>query len=212
MSFNDFLPFFDQYGYWLVFFAAFFESLILTSFLLPGSVIVLFAAYVVGQDNRNIIPILLLSLAGVIIGDMITYFLGMSRWKDILPKNTFFDNLKAKERDATSYLHRFGFPLIVYAHLIGYFRSLICFAAGSARMSLRKYLFSIVIASLLWSGVFVFTGYFFGLTGHDIKDVNKKLQYFLIGFVVLLIIFKIVGSRLQSYMKQRLEKGNSKDK
>lgn len=209
MSLNDFIPFFDQYGYWLIFFAAFFESLIIASIFLPGSVIVLFGAYVVGQSNENIIPVFLLAWAGVIAGDIITYFLGESPWENLLPKNKFFQELKKKEKTAHTYLHRFGFPLIVYAHLLGYFRSLICFAAGSSKMSFKKYFFSILIASLLWSSAFVLTGYFFGVTGHDIKDVNKKLQYFLTSFAALLIIFKIVESKLQNYMKNRLEKRNS---
>ncbi|HSW97797.1 MAG TPA: DedA family protein [Candidatus Saccharimonadales bacterium] len=209
MTLNDFIPFFNQYGYWLIFFAAFFESLIVASIFLPGSIIVLFGAYVVGQANGNIVAVFFLAWLGVIAGDIITYFLGQSPWEKLLPKKKFFQELKKKEETAHTYLHRFGFPLIVYAHLLGYFRSLICFAAGSAKMSFKKYFFSIIIASLLWSSAFVLTGYFFGITGHDIKDVNKKLQYFLISFTVLLIIFKIVESKLQGYMKNRLEKRNS---
>lgn len=209
MTLQDFVPFFDQYGYWIIFFAAFFESLIIASIFIPGSIIVLFGAYVVGQENRNIFLLYFLAWAGVMTGDIITYILGRSFWEKIFPDNRFFREFKKKEKTALAYLHRFGFPLIIYAHLLGYFRALICFAAGSSKMSFKKYLFSIIVASLLWSSAFVITGYFFGVTGHDIKDVNKKLQYFLTGFALVLIAFKIIESKLKTYMKNSLKKGNS---
>lgn len=206
MSLEQLLPFLTTHMYTIVFLSAFFESILLTSFLLPGSVIVLLAAYLVGQQHGIIFPVFFFSCLGVLVGDVTNYILGKIPWQKWLPKNKWVKKLMKNEKTAFLYLKRFGLSIIIYTHLIGYFRSLICFAAGSAKMPLKKYLFAIAIASLIWGSIFVFTGYFLGLTGHDIKNINKQIQFFFLACFLVFVIFKVIESRMQTYLKNRLKK------
>ena len=66
---------FVSFGYLIVFFAAFFESVILLGFLLPGGLIVLLGGYFAQQNQMSVIWVIILAWSGMFLGDLLNYWL-----------------------------------------------------------------------------------------------------------------------------------------
>lgn len=194
---------FREYGYAIVFFSAFFESLIGIGLLLPGSFIVLFGGYFAQTGELSVYLIGFLAFWGMFLGDVVNYCVGRISITAALKNKKWFSWILKNHNNVSKQLQRYGMLAVFYSHILGYTRSIVCFSAGFLRYPFEKYVVSVFIASSLWGALFVGLGYFLGTTTSGLKDLSTRVA--IIAWIVLfaLLALKII----QNFIIQRIGKG-----
>lgn len=187
----DFLiAFFTDYGYWAVF-----AILILCGFGLPiPEDITLVAGGVIsglGYNNPHIM--LIVGLAGVLIGDSTMFLLGRIFGYRIQRIRTFRKILSPRR---FSHIQRkfkqYGLGLLFVARFLPGLRSPIYIVAGmSRRISYFTFILMDGLAALISVPVWIYMGFFFAdnldLLMEYVSDV-QKLIYLILGIILLIVL------------------------
>ncbi len=183
---------FLAYGYLIVFLASFFESVILLGFLLPGGLIVLLGGYFAQQNQISVIWVIILAWSGMFLGDLLNYWLGKKGFHKILTRSNKWKRLIKNYNSAENFTNKYGALAIFYSHILGYIRSVICFSAGVISFPRRKYIFTVLTASLFWSLLFVGLGFIFGETTKSLSTLSKRVTVVAWLVIILFVLLKLM--------------------
>src|SRR3989338_9791377 len=183
---------FVSYGYLIVFFAAFFESVILLGFLLPGGLIILLGGYFAHQNQISVIWVTILAWSGMFLGDLLNYWLGKKGFHKILTRSNKWKRLIKNYNSAENFINKYGALAIFYSHILGYMRSVICFSAGVISFPRKKYIFTVLIASLSWSLLFVGLGFIFGETTKSLLTLSQRITAVAWLVIILFVLLKLM--------------------
>src|SRR5688572_22099046 len=121
---------FEEYGYWVVFFGTLSENTLLVGLIVPGAIVVILAG-IAAHDGTVSIPLsIVLGIAGTILGDTISYFMGRFGWSRFGHWKMLQD-LNDKVREP---LMRKGTWFVLFYHFAGYTRVIGPTSAGLMRM------------------------------------------------------------------------------
>lgn len=191
---------FRDYGAWTYFVLAlvvFCETGLVVTPFLPGDSL-LFAAGALaagGALDVNIIAVALLCAA--IVGDTLNYHIG----KFIGPK--VFENresriFKKQYLDRTqSFYERYGGKTIIIARFVPIVRTFAPFLAGVGKMNYLQFITYNVVGALLWVGIIVYAGFFFG----ELPFVKKNFSLVVLAIIVISIlpaVFEIIRAKRES--------------
>ncbi len=178
----------QQYQTWtyaILFVIVFLETGLVATPFLPGDSL-LFASGALAGTTRVLDPwvlFLLLSIAGV-LGDTVNYWIGSFLGPRVMrsEKSRIF---RREYLDLThQYFERYGGATIVIARFVPIVRTFAPFVAGVGRMTYSYFLFYNVIGSLLWVGLCVFAGYFFG----GFEFVKKNFSLVVLAIIVISVL------------------------
>src|SRR3954470_7835130 len=186
----------SQYGGWthLILFGIIFceTGLVITPFL-PGDSLLFAAgtfAALVGLDLRLIV---LLLIVAAILGDTVNYWVGAYIGPRAFSGNVRFLRQEYLERTHAFY-EKHGGKTIILARFIPIIRTFAPFVAGVGAMSYPKFLTFNVIGAVLWVGLFVLGGYFFG----NIRVVRENFTLVILAIIaisIMPIVFEAVRTR-----------------
>jgi membrane-associated protein len=186
----------SEYGVWthlILFLIVFCETgLVITPFL-PGDSL-LFAAgtfAALGALDVNLIVVLLIIAA--IIGDTVNYWVGAYIGPRAFRGNVRFLRKEYLERTHAFY-EKHGGKTIILARFIPIIRTFAPFVAGVGAMSYPKFLTYNVVGAVLWVGLFVLGGYFFG----NIPTVRQNFTLVILA-IILLSVLPIVIEAFRSW-------------
>jgi membrane-associated protein len=171
----------SQYGPWVyvILFAIVFceTGLVITPFL-PGDSL-LFAVGALSVDRLNVWLVCLTLIAAAVIGDSVNYWIGYFLGDKLQRK--FPRLIKRKHIDRThQFYERYGGKTIIMARFVPIVRTFAPFVAGVGKMTYARFMMFNVTGALLWIGLLVPAGYFFG----NLALVRKNFS-----LVILVIIF-----------------------
>jgi membrane-associated protein len=155
----------QTYGLWtyaILGLTIFSETGFVVTPFLPGDSL-LFAAGAIAVNGvlSPLVLFLLLSVAAI-LGNTLNYWIGYFIGPNILlKKNIRFVNKEYLQR-AHRYFEKYGGRTIIFARFLPIFRTFVPFIAGMSTMSYGVYMLYNVVAGVLWVGLFVFAGYYFG--------------------------------------------------
>jgi membrane-associated protein len=215
MTFADFIDFFlhaerhlewfiqnyDVWIYALLFLIIFCETGLIVTPFLPGDSLLFAVGALTGKGLIQLEIITPLLLVAAILGDAVNYSIG--KWMG--PKvfhyesSRFFN--KAHLMKAHEFYEKYGGRAIILARFVPIVRTFAPFVAGVGSMTYSKFAIYNVTGALLWVGLFLGGGYYFG--GLEIVQKNMKL-------VILGIIIVSVLPILWEVAKAQLEKRGSK--
>jgi membrane-associated protein len=188
-----------QYGvhtYTLLFAIVFCETGLVVTPILPGDSL-LFAAgafAAIGSLDAGVL-FWLLGVAAI-LGDTVNYGIGHYLGPKVFhyPKSRFFnpDHL----RRTHAFYEKHGGKTIIIARFVPIVRTFAPFVAGVGAMSYGKFLAYNVIGALLWVGVCVFGGYFFG----NVPVVKQNFSLAMVAIVLVSVTPGLVG-----YVRHRRE-------
>ena len=188
----------QDYGLWayLILFVIIFceTGLVFTPFL-PGDSLLFAAGALAGAGSLNVGLLFGLLAAAAIIGDNSNYAIGRFLGSRILQAKSA-RLVKKKHIERThAFFERYGTKTIIMARFVPIVRTFTPFVAGLGRMTYRRFLPFDIAGGMLWVGVCVFAGYFFG--GLEVVKNNFSL-------VVLVIILISSMPGVIGYINARL--------
>lgn len=174
---------FGVFIYILIFIVAFLESFIFTGLVMPGTVMVVFMGFLAAQGPLNIFALFAVTAAAAILGDIFNYVLGLTQGGRLVV--IISEKLKLKTdylKIGEDFFLAHGDKSVFIGRFTALIRPFIPFVAGIFKMRWRIFLFWNILSGILWAGLYLALGYFFGAALQTVVEWSGRAA------VVLLII------------------------
>jgi membrane-associated protein len=186
----------SDYGVWthLILFAIVFAEtgLVVTPFL-PGDSLLFAAGALAALGSLDLWLLVALLIGAAILGDTVNYWVGA--W---IGPRAFSGNVKFLRKDYLDRTHAFyekhGGKTIILARFVPIIRTFAPFVAGVGAMSYPKFITYNVVGAVLWVGIFVPLGYFFG-NMPAVKDNFSLVILAIIAISLLPIALEAIRAR-----------------
>lgn len=183
---------FSNIGIYVVFFAGLLESLPIFGFFIPGQTLIMLAGFIIKLSEKNILPVLLSAIIGVVLGDIISFYLGKKYGLSYLKnKGSKYISDENITKIKTTLERHLGKTLFL-GRLHSLTRSLAPFIAGSSGIKIRKFLPYNIIAGTLWTIILICIGYFVGQSFEILGLVIGKFIFFatlITSIVIALVLY-----------------------
>lgn len=175
--------------YATVFLLPFLEASVFLGFVFPGETALIFGGVLASQGELSLTTILLLAIAGAILGDAVGYFVGR-RYGAGLQASRIGQRI-GDERWATTerFLHRRGGTAVFFGRWTALLRAMVPGAAGMAKLPYRTFAIYNILGGTIWAVACVLGGY---LVGDVIGQFVSGFGYVIAGIVLLLVIAHFV--------------------
>ena len=175
--------------YGLLFLIIFCETGLVVTPFLPGDSL-LFAIGAIAADpsaNLNIWIAAAILLIAAILGDTVNYWIGRqcSGWM----MRKFPRIVRPTHIEKTNeFFLRYGGKTIIIARFVPIVRTFAPFVAGSGGMEYRRFMFFNVVGAVLWVGLILPCGWFFG----NIPVVKQNFELVVLGIIGISILPMVV--------------------
>jgi membrane protein DedA with SNARE-associated domain len=190
--------FLSQYGYWIM----------LPLMIVEGPVATLMAATMAALGAFNVFIVLIFSIAGDMIGDVILYGLGYKYGMGFVTRVGkhigITENLVL--RMEKYFVRHGGKTIFAVKSTTG-----LCWAtftaAGIVKFNFKKFVKFSFLGGIVWSGFLVSMGYFYGYLWREIKQTIEWIGW--IVFVAAVVTFIVVTLYKRQKAKKFLEEKNN---
>lgn len=160
-------------------------GLVVTPFL-PGDSLLFAAGAFAARGSLNVAFVFVLLTTAAIVGDNVNYWIGRylaPRMERGLPF------IKAKHIERTNAFYaKHGGKTVIIARFMPIIRTFAPFVAGVGAMNYRRFLPFDIVGGIVWVGLFVFGGYFFG----NIPAVKSRFSLVILAILVLSVMPAVV--------------------
>lgn len=194
----NWIAYFGPWIYVIMFLVIFAETGLVVTPFLPGDSLLFALGAVTTFDGGLNLWILLSSLivAGI-LGDTVNYQVGHYLGPRAFQK---YPRIFRKEylEQTQNFYSRWGAFTVVAARFAPIVRTFAPFVAGIGNMHYRKFLTYNVVGAILWVGIFLFAGHFFG----NLPIVQRNFHIVIFGVIGVSLI-PVVWPFVQSYFAKK---------
>ena len=184
------------YGVWthLILFAIVFAEtgLVVTPFL-PGDSLLFAAGALAALGSLDLWLLVVLLIGAAILGDSVKYWVGA--W---IGPRAFSGNVRFLRKDylerTRAFYEKHGGKTIILARFVPIIRTFAPFVAGVGAMSYPRFIVYNIIGAVLWVGLFVPLGYYFG-NMPTVKNNFSLVIFAIIGISVMPIAVEMFRAR-----------------
>jgi membrane-associated protein len=198
---NHLVAFIQNYGalvYALLFVIIFCETGLVVTPFLPGDSLLFAVGALTAQGLMEweiVVPVLLVA---AILGDSVNYAIG--KW--IGPRVFHFQDSRFFKREylmkAHAFYEKYGGRAIILARFVPIVRTFAPFVAGVGTMNYMKFIVYNVTGAILWVGLFVGAGYFFG----NLPFVRENIKIVILGIIIVSVL-PIVWEFFKGWLQKR---------
>jgi len=202
--------FVSQYGLWvygLLFLIVFAETGLVVTPFLPGDSLLFTAGALAATAGTglNVWAIFFLLAVAAVLGDAVNYAVGHFVGPRIFTaedRSSLWHRLLNRKHlmEAHAFFERHGGKAIVMGRFVPIIRTFVPFVAGCGSMSYRHFAIFNVLGGLLWVGLCVGGGYWFGKT----KIVKENFELVVVA-IVLISLLPILWGYILSRMRQNAQ-------
>jgi len=175
-----------DYGVWthLILFAIVFAEtgLVVTPFL-PGDSLLFAAGALAAIGSLDLWLLVVLLIGAAILGDTVNYWVGA--W---IGPRAFSGNMRFLRKDYLERTHAFyekhGGKTIILARFVPIIRTFAPFVAGVGAMSYPRFITYNIVGAVLWVGLFVPMGYFFG----NMPTVKENFSLVILAIIAISVM------------------------
>jgi membrane protein DedA with SNARE-associated domain len=188
--FGDVQPLLEHYGYLSVGGFVLLEDF---GVPVPGEVILIAAAIFAGSGHMNIALVILVAVAGAVIGDNIGYIVGRFGGRPLIERFGRYVFLTPERLDrAEAYFNRSGGKVVVFARFVEGHRQVNGLLAGTVGMHWLKFLAYNAAGAVLWVCAWALIGYYAGVNIGPIYAGFERYKWYVIGAVIVIIAAVVV--------------------
>ena len=176
----------SQYGTWthlILFLIVFCETGLVVTPFLPGDSLLFAAGTFAAIGALDLWLIMVLLIIAAIIGDTVNYWIGA-----YIGPRAFRGDIRFLRKEYLDRTHAFyekhGGKTIILARFLPIIRTFAPFVAGVGAMSYPKFITYNVVGAVLWVGLFVLGGYFFG----NITIVRENFTLVILAIIALSVM------------------------
>jgi membrane protein DedA with SNARE-associated domain len=168
---------------------------------IPEDLSLLGAGYLVYRGDEHLITALLVTFVALIVGDVALFALGY-HFGPCLTQHRFLRRrlTSARLERIRPYFHRHGAKTIFFARFVSGARALFFLAAGTFRMSFRRFLAFDMLAAVITAPLWVLLGRHFGPRIDRVRGIMHRGEIYL-GLAALVVY---LAFRLTRYLRRRL--------
>jgi len=185
-----------EYGgltYLILFLVIFCETGLVVTPILPGDSLLFAAGALAAHTPIRIEFLLPLLLVAAVLGDAANYAFGHFLGPKVLTGDNRF--LKKEYLDRTNrFYEKYGGKTIIFARFVPIVRTFAPFLAGVGGMTYPRFFLYNVVGAVLWVGLFLLGGYFFG----NIPAVKQNFTLVILGIIVVSVMPAVL-----EYLKAR---------
>lgn len=186
----------SEYGVWthlILFLIVFCETGLVVTPFLPGDSLLFAAGTFAALGALDVHLVIVLLIIAAIVGDTVNYWVGA-----YIGPRAFGGNVRFLRKEYLDRTHAFyekhGGKTIILARFVPIIRTFAPFVAGVGAMSYPKFLTYNVVGAVLWVGLFVLGGYFFG----NIPTVRQNFTLVILA-IILISVLPIVIEAVRSW-------------
>jgi membrane-associated protein len=212
MTFADFIDFFlhaerhlewfiQNYNIWiyaLLFAIIFCETGLIVTPFLPGDSLLFAVGAIAGKGLIQVEIVTPLLLIAAILGDAVNYSIG--KWMG--PKVFHYESSRFFNKEhlmkAHAFYEKYGGRAIILARFVPIVRTFAPFVAGVGSMTYSKFALYNVAGAILWVGIFVGGGFYFG----GLEIVQKNMKLVILGIIIVSVL-PIVWEFAKAWLENR---------
>jgi membrane protein DedA with SNARE-associated domain len=153
----------------MVFLAAIIEAVAVLGILIPGTPILMAVAGAAAMAGQPMLPFLILSIIGAVIGDFLSFWVGKRfsvRLRGVWP----FSHRPALMENAERFFDRYGVYSVALCRFVPVLRSTVPLIAGMAGMRQRRFVLANVTSAFVWAPVHIYPAQLAGLSIGRLRD------------------------------------------
>ncbi len=182
--------------YLILFLIVFCETGLVVTPFLPGDSLLFAVGAIAARGSLNVWIVAVVLIAAAFIGDNLNYWVGRTAGRELVRR--FPRLIKQRHLDRThSFFETYGRKTIIFARFVPIVRTFTPFVAGMGSMDYPRFLAASVAATLLWVGLILPAGWYFG----NFDVVKKNFELVVLGIIFVSILpmvfefWKVRGSR-----------------
>jgi membrane protein DedA with SNARE-associated domain len=182
--FGDMQPLLEHYGYLAVGGFVLLEDF---GVPVPGETMLIAAAVFAGSGHLNIALVIIVAVAGAIIGDNIGFAVGHFGGRPLVERFGRYVFLTPTRLDhAEEYFNEHGGKIVTIARFIEGLRQLNGLLAGIVGMHWAKFLAFNALGAVLWVCTWAALGYFAGENIDEIYGAFERYKWYIIAAIVVI--------------------------
>lgn len=188
----------------LIFGVAMLESLVLIGIAVPGAALMISFGALIALGYLDFTTTMLLSIAGAVTGDGISYWVGYRYQKQL--KNIWpFKHFKSQLISGETFFKKHGGKSVVLGRFVGPVRAVIPTIAGMMGMSPMRFTIINVLSAIAWAPAYLLPGMVFGASLELASEVAVRLVVLIIAVVILLLVIRWLLKKSLRYMQPRAD-------
>jgi membrane protein DedA with SNARE-associated domain len=188
---------------WLVLLVAglvvFSEDALFVGFVIPGETVALLAGAAAKLGHVSLTGVLIVVIVAAIVGDSVGFEVGRHLGPRVLQLR-MFNKRRRRLDDAQDFLGRRGGSAVFLGRWVAFFRAVMPFLAGTARMRYPKFLAWNAAGGLAWGAAVVLLGY---AAGASYAKVEKTFGRDAAFGVLAVVIIGLVVWRVRKHRAER---------
>jgi membrane-associated protein len=194
----DFILHLDKYldliirsvGIWtylILFVVIFIETGLVVTPFLPGDSLLFAAGAFAALGSLNVAALFVILALAAVLGDTVNYWIGHYIGDRAFTTKSRFFKREYLERTQAFY-EKYGGKTIFLARFVPIIRTFAPFVAGIGKMRYGYFISYNVFGGILWTGLFIFAGYFFG----NVPFVRNNFSLVVIAIVLISVVPAVV--------------------
>ncbi|AHG63680.1 DedA family protein [Advenella mimigardefordensis] len=167
------------------------ESLLIVGLFVPATIILPLTGVLIANDTLEFTGILLWGVAGAILGDAVSHWIGRAYGPALLKSGILRKRRRSVARTRLLF-YRYGFLAVFAGRFMGAFRSLIPGMAGIMKMPQGRFQLANVLSGVIWFPWLLLPGYL-GVRGADALGVTGSAA--ILALLAVICIVVIVSRR-----------------
>jgi undecaprenyl-diphosphatase len=164
------------------------EASVFLGFIFPGEIACLLGGVLAFESKLALWLVIVVAIAGAVIGDSVGYFVG-ARYGDVLLGKLPERFVKPEHVERTKDLiRRFGGRAVFIGRFTAALRALVPGFAGVSRMRYRSFLVWNLAGGAVWASAVVVAGYLAGNAWRKVNSTISVVSYCVLGVVVVGLI------------------------